>query len=263
MRKFTLHVITSLVLTISSFGAGIPTVDVASIAQAVTNYQQQLKDYVMQIQQYEQMYSQLQQQIRMVEMQSQNLKNLDNYQWDNLGSILYRQRVLMNGLNNISYDVGNVSSKFENTYKDFSGYQSDFSSASNQSVRNQAYSERYRQITETNQNTLKGTMQKLELSYQDLDSESNTIAALRKRSSNAEGNLQVLQANNDLLAYLIDEMRKLRVTMMDQSNAMTNYLAAQNNKEILKQADLEAMKKTDFSGDYYRAADPKSFSLGK
>lgn len=233
MKKTVLSIVASLVLCTSSFCTGIPTVDVASIAQQVMNYQQQLTDYANQVQQ-------LQQQMQMVEMQSKNLKNLDNYQWDNLGSILYKQRQVMNGLDSISYDAGNVSSKFEKTYKSFDGYSDDFSSANDQAARNLAYSDRYRQITESNQNTLRGTLQKLELSSQDLDSESSTIAALRKRSSTAEGNLQVLQANNDMLAFLIDEIRKLRVTMMDQTNAMTNYFAAQNNKEILQQARTES-----------------------
>ena len=189
--------------------------------------------------------------MQMVEMQSKNLKNLDNYQWDNLGSILYRQRQVMNGLDSISYDAGNVSSKFEKTYKNFDGYSDDFSSANDQAARNLAYSERYRQITESNQNTLRGTLQKLELSSQDLDSESSTIAALRKRSSTAEGNLQVLQANNDMLAFLIDEIRKLRVTMMDQTNAMTNYMAAQNNEKILSQAIDEQISNKDNRKNIY------------
>lgn len=248
MRKFSLHVMTCLLLSTSSFGTGIPVVDVASIAQAITNYQQQITDYANQVQQ-------LQQQMQMVEMQSKNLKNLDNYQWDNLGSILYKQRQVMNGLDSISYDAGNVSSKFEKTYKSFDGYSDDFSSANDQAARNLAYSERYRQITESNQNTLKGTLQKLELSSQDLDSESSTIAALRKRSSTAEGNLQVLQANNDMLAFLVDEIRKLRVNMMDQTNAMTNYMAAQNNKEILQEANFEAMKERNSNSNYGKSVD--------
>ncbi len=244
MKKLTLSIITSLVLCTSSFCSGIPTVDVASIAQQVMNYEQQLRDYSNQVQQ-------LQQQMQMVEMQSKNLKNLDNYQWDNLGSILYRQRQVMNGIDSISYDAGNVSSKFEKTYKNFDGYSDDFSSANDQAARNLAYSERYRQITESNQNTLRGTLQKLELSSQDLDSESSTIAALRKRSSTAEGNLQVMQANNDMLAFLIDEIRKLRVTMMDQTNAMTNYMAAQNNEKILSQAIDEQISNKDNRKNIY------------
>jgi len=236
MRRKFLHVMTCLLLCSNGFASGIPTVDVAAIAQQVMAYQQQIRDYTVQLQQYEQMYSQLQQQMRMVEMQSTNLKRMDNYNWQDLGAILYKQRMVMNGVNAISYDVGNVSKKFETTYKDFNGYSTEMDSADSQAVRDKIYSDRYKQITETNQNTLKGTLQKLELSYEDLDSESSTIAALKKRSETAEGNLQVLQANNDLLAYLIDEVRKLRVTMMDQSNAMTNYLAAQNNEKILSQA---------------------------
>jgi P-type conjugative transfer protein TrbJ len=257
MKKAALSIITSFVLVTASFSSGIPVVDVSAIAQAVMNYEQQIKDYANQVQQ-------LQQQMQMVDMQTKNLKNLDNYQWDNLGSILYRQRLLMNNVNAISYDAGNVSSKFESTYKDFNGYSSDYSSASNQATRNQAYSERYRQITESNQNTLKGTLQKLELSSSDLDSESSTIEALRKRANTAEGNLQVLQANNDMLAYLVDEIRKLRVTMMDQTNAIANYMAAQNNKEILQQSRTEAfLNKDTIDNPFEKSADQKSFLLGK
>jgi len=255
MRTITLHVTVaaSLLVGTASFGAGIPTIDVAAIAQAVMNYEQQVKDYANQIEQ-------LQQQVRMVEMQSQNLKSLDSYSLDNLGSVLYRQKQVMNGLNAISYDAGNVSSKFENTYKDYDGYSSELSSASNQAARNTAYSDRYKQITATNQNTLNGTMQKLQLSYEDLDSESSTIAALKKRSDDAEGNLQVLQATNDLLTYLIDEIRKLRVTTMDQTNAIANYLAAQNNEKILQQADLETMKKRNSSSNYGKSSDTNFLS---
>ncbi len=245
MKRLTLSIVTTCFL---SFGVpnsinagGIPTIDVAAIAQHIQSYSQQLKDYTMQIQQYEQMYSQLQQQLRMVEMQTTNLKNLANYDWKDLGSVLQQSRMIMNRIDAISYDAGNMSNKFENTYKDFNSYKDDFSSASNENSRNQLFSDRYKQIRETNQNTMNGTLQKLELSYKELDNESKEINNLKDRSAKAEGNLQVLQASNDLLAYQIDEARKLRVTMMDQTNAMTNYMAAQNNEKILGQARDEAI----------------------
>ncbi|MFH5269075.1 P-type conjugative transfer protein TrbJ, partial [Campylobacter coli] len=53
---------------------------------------------------------------------------------------------------------------------------------------------------------------------------------------NSNGNLQAVQATNDLLAYQIDEIRKLRSVIMDQSNMLTNYLASQNNEKILDDA---------------------------
>ncbi|EKO5297811.1 hypothetical protein P0J98_001074, partial [Campylobacter coli] len=50
---------------------------------------------------------------------------------------------------------------------------------------------------------------------------------------------QAVQATNDLLAYQIDEIRKLRSVIMDQSNMLTNYLASQNNEKILDDAKCE------------------------
>ncbi|OCR86411.1 conjugal transfer protein TrbJ, partial [Campylobacter fetus subsp. testudinum] len=164
---------------------------------------------------------------------------LSNYDWQNLGTALYQARNIMNQVDGISYDLGNVSKRFEDTYKDFSGYSSDIGSANNENARNTMFSDRYKQIQNSNQNTLNGTLQKLELQSKDFENESKIIERLKERSQGANGNLQVIQATNDLLAYQIDEIRKLRVTLMDQTNALTNYMAAQNNEQILQRARSE------------------------
>ncbi len=145
----------------------------------------------------------------------------------------------MNKVNGISYDIGNVSRKFEDTYKNFEGYSNDLENATNESERNKIYSDRYKQIAETNQNTFNGTLQQLELRYQDLESEDTLIAKLKQNSQNSNGNLQAIQATNDLITYQIDEIRKLRSVIMDQSNMLTNYLASQNNQRIMQQAKID------------------------
>ncbi|MCV3371742.1 P-type conjugative transfer protein TrbJ [Campylobacter lari] len=237
VKKATLTIATTLLIgTNNTFAGGIPVIDISAIAN-------QIKDYSMQLQQYEQMYSQLQQQIQMVQMQKQNLQNLSKEDWQNLSTILYQTRSVMNRVDGLSYDIGNVSKKFENTYKDLSGYDNDLSSASNEKERNKLYSQRYDEIRKLNQNTLNGTLQQLELQYKDIQSEDALISRLKQRSQNSNGNLQVIQATNDLIAYQIDEIRKLRAVIMDQSNMLTNYLAAQNNKEILDEAKYNKISK--------------------
>lgn len=265
MIKKTLLSITTTCLLLTSTpysvnASGIPTVDVAAIAQSVIEYKQMLEDYAMQIQQYENMVTQLQQQVRLVEMQTTNLKNLDSFEWENLGSIIKQQRKIMNNVGGISYDLGSISNKFEKTYKNFNGYEDDFTTATNENQRNKLYSDKYKEITELNQNTLSGTLQKLENSYNQIENEDQTLDTLKSRSQSAEGNLQVLQATNDLLAFQIDEIRKLRTTIMDQSNAMTNYMAAQNNEKILEQAKNEALRERDPNSGYKKANDTSIFS---
>ncbi|WP_235600262.1 P-type conjugative transfer protein TrbJ [Campylobacter fetus] len=231
------------ILSTQLFASGIPTVDVAAIAQQLKGYQQQIKDYAMQLQQYQQLYSQLQQQIQMVKMQTQNLKTLSSYDWQNLNVVLYQAKNIMQKVDGISYDLGNVSRKFEETYKDFNGYSSDINSAKDENARNKIFSDRYKQMQETNQNTLNGTLQKLELANKEFENEDRIISDLKNRSQNAEGNLQAIQATNDLLAYQVDEARKLRIALMDQTNALTNYMAMQNNEKILDDAKYEKMSK--------------------
>ena len=243
IKKLSFAVLTSMFLTTNSLNAsGIPVVDVASIAQAVMNYAQMMKDYTMQIQQYEQLYSQLQQQMRMVQMQVQNLQSLKNYDWKDLGTILYQTRNVMSKVQGISYDLGNVSRVFEETYKNASEYKDIFKNSPNEKSRNEAYSKQYDEILAKNQNTFKGTLQKLELMESDFDNETKIIAKLKQRSQNSKGALEVAQAGNDLIAYQIDETRKLRKVMMDQSNMMTNYMASQNNKEMMNKAASEKLR---------------------
>ncbi|EDP6893719.1 P-type conjugative transfer protein TrbJ [Campylobacter lari] len=238
-KKTTLVLATTMLIGFSNVHAGgIPVIDVSAIAN-------QVKDYAMQLQQYEQMYSQLQQQIQMVKMQKQNLENLSREDWQNLSTVLYQVRGIMNRVDGISYDIGNVSKKFESTYKNFSGYSDDLSNANNENERNKLYSERYNEIRQLNQNTFNGTLQQLELQYKDLESEDTLVSKLKERSQNSKGNLQVVQATNDLIAYQIDEIRKLRAVIMDQSNMLTNYLASQNNKDILEQAKITNQMKQD------------------
>lgn len=243
IKKLSIAVLTSMFLTTNSLNAsGIPTVDVAAIAQAVMNYAQMMKDYTIQIQQYEQMYSQLQQQMRMVQMQVQNLQSLKNYDWKDLGTILYQTRNVMSKVQGISYDLGNVSRVFEETYKNANEYKDIFKNSPNEKSRNEAYSKQYDEILAKNQNTFKGTLQKLELMESDFDNETKIIAKLKQRSQNSKGALEVAQAGNDLIAYQIDETRKLRKVMMDQSNMMTNYMASQNNKEMMNKAASEKLR---------------------
>ncbi|RAZ45573.1 P-type conjugative transfer protein TrbJ [Campylobacter hyointestinalis subsp. lawsonii] len=238
---------------------GIPTVDVASIAQQLKGYQQQIKDYAMQLQQYQQLYSQLQQQIQMVKMQTQNLKTLSSYDWQNLNVALYQARNIMQKVDGISYDLGNVSRKFEETYKDFNGYSSDINSAKDENARNKIFSDRYKQIQETNQNTLNGTLQKLELANKEFENEDKIISDLKNRSQNAEGNLQAIQATNDLLVYQVDEARKLRVAIMDLTNALANYMAMQNNQRIMQQAKIDKfLENAENAGSSWGKSNPNA-----
>ncbi|WP_316362592.1 hypothetical protein [Campylobacter ureolyticus] len=55
-------------------------------------------------------------------MQVQNLQSLKNYDWKDLGTILYQTRNVMSKVQGISYDLGNVSRVFEETYKNSSQY---------------------------------------------------------------------------------------------------------------------------------------------
>ncbi|MCK9162694.1 MAG: P-type conjugative transfer protein TrbJ, partial [Arcobacteraceae bacterium] len=183
MKRLTFSIATAILLSTTSASAGIPVIDVASIAQAVTNYSQMIKDYTLQLQQYEQMYSQLQQQLLMVEMQQRNLKRLTNYDFRDTRSILLNTRQIMTRVQTISYDAEGVARSFEKTYGDFEKYNNMLNEAQNEEEKAELFSNRYKEIAMINQNTIDGTLQKLEARYEELDNETYELTTLKNRSS--------------------------------------------------------------------------------
>lgn len=104
MRKKLISAITAISLTTTSLqSSGIPTIDVAAIAQAVLGYVQQGKDYVQQVQQFEQM-----------------VKDTANFQkhMDELGIGMDINDILKDTLGMIR-DLENIYREIENIPKDF------------------------------------------------------------------------------------------------------------------------------------------------
>lgn len=236
--KFNKILFSSLIAGTLTLNVSAMTVfDPSNFMQAIFQVLNQAKDYSNQLQQYQELAEQLQQQLKMVEMQERDLKNLGSMDWEDFGSILYKLRNVMTKVDAISYDMGNVSQQFSSTFKDFDGYYNMLQNASNENARIESFNEQYKNITQKNQNTLNGALQQLELQYQDLDSETAIINQLKSRSQSAQGNLQALQAGNDLAAYQIDEIRRLRVTLMNQTNVLTTYMATKNNEEVMRNAN--------------------------
>lgn len=265
-KRFIFGVTTCFILGTSKiFASGIPTVDVAAIAQQLMAYQQQMQDYAMQIQQYEQMYNQLQQQVRMVENQATNLKNLDlgDLNWNTLDNYLNKSKSIMNQIDGISYDMENVSSKVKDIYKTSDEYEVEMNSASSEKERKEIYENYQNKLRDINQNTLTGTIEKLKTKLEDIEDEDNKVLELKSKSDKAEGNLQVIQAGNNLLAYQIDELKKLRIAMMDQTNVLANYLAEQNNQKILEQAKMDKIDNKGNRNNIYEdsTAKPQDFLI--
>ncbi|MPB81097.1 P-type conjugative transfer protein TrbJ, partial [Campylobacter jejuni] len=95
--------------------------------------------------------------------------------------------------------------------------------------------------------------------YQDLQNEDTIISKLKERSEGSKGNLQAIQATNDLITYQIDEVRKLRVTLMNQNNMLTNYLASQNNERIMQQTKIDKfLENAENAGSSWGKSNPNA-----
>lgn len=259
MRKACIFAILLSLLTTSGFGFLV--YDGANFGQAIIQVKSMSQDYSKQLEQLQTMANQLKRQAQMVKMQIQNLKSLKNYRWQDLSSILYRYRNILSKIDGIYYDAGNVLSQFEKIYKGSKEYNSVFENAPNQKARSSAYSSTYKELLRQSQDNFKAALKKLELQSDDFNDETAILQNLKSRSQSSTGALQVAQATNDLLVFQIDQIRKLRITLMDFSNMMATTLAAQNNAKILKQAKDEVLDID--TKNIYERTNPKIYTNWK
>ncbi|MBZ7980323.1 P-type conjugative transfer protein TrbJ [Campylobacter sp. RM12640] len=230
----------SKILCIFLFGAnicasGIPTVDIAAIAG-------QLKDYYTQIEQIQQLTTQINQYKNMIEMSKTNLKNLTKFDWQTLDSILYQTNNIINSAGALSYNTKNLTDKFDNLYKNPETIRQDYINSTDEQRILNSYNYNKR-INDNLRITSRATLEKMKANNKQLEEESKTIKKLKERSEGAKGQLQATQAANDLLAYQIDELRKLRVAMMDQMAMLSNVIAAQSMKEQAMEEKLHEFYK--------------------
>lgn len=148
----------------------------------------------------------------------------------------------MSSIGAISYNVNNLTSQFDDTYKNAEELRNQYINSNNEERFMNTF-ENNKKINTNLQNISKATLEKLQADHQRLKQETQMIQKLKERSENSVGQLQATQATNDLIAYQIDELRKLRIAMMDQMNMLANVIAAQSNKEQAMEEELNEFYK--------------------
>jgi P-type conjugative transfer protein TrbJ len=119
-----------------------------------------------------------------------------------------------------SYSLASIDSQFKQLhpgYKQFNK-QFDFGTA-------------YRNWSENSLNTIKNAMALVGVHSNALDSEAAMMKELDSKSQTAEGQLQALQAGNQVGIATISQLQQLRQLQMAQMQAQNAFFAAQQSRE--------------------------------
>ena len=242
MKKLTTSIIVAATLSTNVIASGVfaGATEFTQIAQWTSDTIAWSADYAEQVNQLNTQMNQLQQDIMTVQMMTQNLEDLGSFDWTDFASTLAQLQNAMQKANALSYSMGNYDQMFRDHYK---GYDDYYNIANDGSLtpgeKAESFSQKYQQMNETNRNTVKGTLDSLKVQQDDFANENATIQTLKNNSQNAAGNKAVIQAANDIALFQVDQMRKLRSTVMSQINLQSQYMAAENERNEIVEAQLQ------------------------
>ena len=230
MKRFLFTVVGSLWLSSSAFAGGAvagatePT-QIMNNIQLVLSYVEQAQQTTTQLQQYQTMLTNL---MRLTP--SELLGQASRQLWQDQGmtqAFTNLRKIVVNG-QNIAYTMANMDSQFKNMHPGYGnlGNGTDF----------------FRSYQGWSDNTLgqvKNAVAMVTTHSENFATEEGMVNELLSASSSAQGQLQAVQAGNQIGVAMVGQMQKLRQLQMAQMQAQNAYLAGQQSAADTKTQGTE------------------------
>jgi len=230
MKRFLVTVAGSLWLSSSAFAGGAvagatePT-QIMNNIQLVLSYVEQAQQTTTQLQQYQTMLTNL------MRLTPSNLLGQASQQlWQDQGmaqAFSNLRKIVVNG-QNIAYTMANMDSQFKNMHPGYGnfGNGTDF----------------FRSYQGWSDNTLgqvKNAVAMVTTHSENFATEEGMVQELANASNSAQGQLQAVQAGNQIGVAMVGQMQKLRQLQMAQMQAQNAYLAGQQSAADTKTQGTE------------------------
>lgn len=206
----------------------------AIYGKEAAQYSKQLQQYATQVQQFQTLVQQYQNQLYSYEMMLNNIRNLPTKQWGDFTNLVYGLRNVVNYGKAISYSASNYDTLFSQRYQGYDTYKL------NALNKEYNFMNEYKEITTGTRDSVNGALKALNLQEEDLINDQAVMQELQNVSMSADGQKAAIQAANSIALHQTQTLKKLQRTIMIQSNVQSNYIAAQNEAEELRQANSKA-----------------------
>lgn len=222
--------------------AGIPVIDGTNVVQttisAVNNVQavaKQIQQYQTQLQQYENML--------------QNTVAPAAYIWDQANSTINKLLQAQDTLNYYKNQAGSLDSYLKR-YQDINYYRSSPCFNSNISCTAEeiaALRNADKDNSEARKKANDAVFKALDEQQDTLQSDANNLADLQSQASGAKGQMEAIQAANQLASAQTNQLLQIRSLLVAQQNAATTLAQAQADKEAQQAAASETFRAGTYS----------------
>jgi type IV secretion system protein TrbJ len=191
-----------------------------------------------QLTQISQLAEQIQNQLKIYDNMLQNTAQLPNHIWGQVEGDLKKLQSVVSQGEGIAFSMGNVDDVLKQRFKSFADLKSNLPNA-------ETFSSSYQSWSDTNRDTIAGTLKAANLTAEQFSSEESTMGSLRLMSETADGQMIALQVGHQIAAQQVAQMQKLRGLVSQQMTMMGTWYQSEQTDRDLAQARREKFFKAD------------------
>nr|WP_172691384.1 P-type conjugative transfer protein TrbJ [Agrobacterium vitis]ASK49764.1 DeoR/GlpR transcriptional regulator [Agrobacterium vitis] len=185
-----------------------------------------------QITQINQLAEQIQNQLNIYRNMLQNTAQLPDHIWGQVENDLKNLQNVVNEGQGIAFSMGNVEDVMKQRFQSFAETKSNLPDGA-------SFSTTYQNWSDTNRDTIAGTLKAANLTSEQFSSEESTMSSLRSMSESADGQMKALQVGHQIAAQQVAQMQKLRGLVSQQMTMMGTWFQSEQAQKDLAQARRE------------------------
>ena len=185
-----------------------------------------------QIKQITQLAEQIQNQLNIYKNMLQNTAQLPNHIWGQVQNDLNKLQSIVSQGQGVAFSMGNIDDVLKQRFQSFADMKTNLPDA-------QTFSSTYQNWSDTNRDTIGGTLKAANLTAQQFSSEESTMASLRSMSESADGQMKALQVGHQIATQQVAQMQKLRGLVSQQMTMMGTWFQSEQAQKDLAQARRE------------------------
>lgn len=185
-----------------------------------------------QITQISQLAEQIQNQINIYNNMLQNTAQLPNHVWGQVESDLKNLQNVVEQGQGVAFSMGNIDDVLKQRFQSFSEMKSNLPDGA-------SFSSTYQNWSDTNRDTIAGSLKAANLTADQFSSEESTMSSLRSMSETADGQMKALQVGHEIAAQQVAQMQKLRGLVASQMTMMGTWFQSEQAQKDLAQARRE------------------------
>jgi len=185
-----------------------------------------------QITQISQLAEQIQNQINIYNNMLQNTAQLPSHIWGQVENDLKSLQDVVEQGQGVAFSMGNIDDVLKKRFQSFSELKSNLPDGT-------SFSSTYQNWSDTNRDTIAGSLKAANLTADQFSSEESTMSSLRSMSESADGQMKALQVGHQIAAQQVAQMQKLRGLVSQQMTMLGTWFQSEQAQKDLAQARRE------------------------